>query len=489
MVSSLSLKSKAYVIDENALIEEPIKWCTVSLTEVSARGKRLEATVYDVEIKQARKQIMGSKHPLMKICGETGIATAYTCERFKRVWVEKSDYPIFQPSAILDMKPVPDGYISHLTKIDINSLRVKKGQILLTCSGTIGNVSLVSETFDNAIFSHDLLRITCNNPEDTGYLYTYLKSSIGNKILQSNNYGAVITHIEAEHLKDVPIPNPPAEIKKEINELIMNSFSLRDKANKMIDEATRRLIDELELPPIEDLKPIKRFGIQELNSFSIKLSDLNGRLDASYHIPITELIIQHLSKVAAEVTFLGDRRISKQIILAGVFKRIYVDEEYGYPFIGGKEITQLTPKTEKFLSRALYKKRYEKELKVSENTILVTDRGTIGTVALVPKHWNGLAVSQNVLKIIPSGDEIAGYLYVFLSSELGQILIRRQTYGSVVNMIDDHSLENVEIPFLKDQLVQKTINDLALEANKIRYQAYLLEQEAIKIMNKEVLGL
>ena len=34
--------------------EQPIKWCSVSLSDVVSRGKRLEASVFDVEAKQAR---------------------------------------------------------------------------------------------------------------------------------------------------------------------------------------------------------------------------------------------------------------------------------------------------------------------------------------------------------------------------------------------------------------------------------------------------
>ena len=214
---------------------------------------------------------------------------------------------------------------------------------------------------------------------------------------------------------------------------------------------------------------------------------MNGRVDASYHLPIVDAIIKHLEQYSAEVTTIGDNRISKQIILAGVFKRTYVEEEYGYPFLGGKEITQLSPKTGKYLSKPIHKKRYEKELKVTENTILVTDRGTIGTTTLVPKHWNGYAVSQNVLKLIPANDDIAGYIYVFLNSECGAELVRRQTYGSVVDMIDNNSLASVEIPLLKNQDIQAQINHLALKANKKRYEAFLLEQEALKIMNEEVI--
>lgn len=386
-----------------------------------------------------------------------------------------------------DIYPKAEKFISRLTKCDISELKLKPNTLLLTRSGTIGTISLVSKTTEGNVFSDDVIRVTFKNTNDLGYCYTFLKSKLGNVVLQTNGYGSVITHLEPEHLRETYIPNAPNAIKERIHQLIIKSFQLRDESNILIDESTELLIKELHLPDIDSFDVNYYQKDAAVNTFSVKLSNLNGRVDASYHVPIVDAIIEHLNKYAEEVTTVGDKRISKDIVLAGVFKRTYVEEDYGYPFLGGKEITQLNPKTEKYLSKPIHKKRYEKELKVTENTILVTDRGTIGTITLVPKHWNGYAVSQNVLKLIPANEQIAGYIYIFLNSEWGNKLVCRQTYGSVVDMIDNNSLASVEIPLLKNKDVQVKINDLALEANKKRYEAYLLEQEALKIMDEEVI--
>ena len=98
-----------------------------------------------------------------------------------------------------------------------------------------------------------------------------------------------------------------------------------------------------------------------------------------------------------------------------------------------------------------------------------------------------MAVSQNILKVVPN--KYPGYLYCFLNSEYGELLIKRQSYGSVVNMIDDNSLGDVKIPMLKNCKKIEEINSLILQANQLRYEAYKLEQEAIEIMNKEIFGL
>jgi len=108
-------------------------------------------------------------------------------------------------------------------------------------------------------------------------------------------------------------------------------------------------------------------------------------------------------------------------------------------------------------------------------------------VALVGKHWENWAANQHIIRVVPANDEIAGYLNVFLSSEYGYQLITHFTYGSVVDEIDDNHVRQIPIPLLKDKSVQDRINALALEANKKRYEAYLLEQQAIEIMNNEVI--
>lgn len=398
-----------------------VKWCSVSLSEMISRDKRLEASVFDVEAKQARQFIQSGKYPVTTLCGDSGLTTSYTCSRFKRIWGEKSMFPIYQPSTIVDIKPTQDGYISGKTKTNIEALRVKKGQILLTCSGTIGKVSFVSKTLDNRIFSHDLLRINCKNESDAGYIYAYLKSKIGNKILLTNSYGAVITHIEAEHLSSVPIPNAAPKIKEKIHALIARSYELRDESNDLIDEATKLLIDELHLPDISVFKN----HTASVETFGVKLSKINGRIDASYHLPIVDAITAHLRKYAAEITTVGDKRISNNIILPGRFKRVYVDEKYGRALLGGKQIGELCPSVEKYLSVNKHNKRIKEQLEIRQNTILITRSGTIGKTAFVPKHWENCVASEHIIRVIPSSEDIAGYLYIFLASEYGHQLITR----------------------------------------------------------------
>ena len=67
------------------------------------------------------------------------------------------------------------------------------------------------------------------------------------KILLTNSYGAVITHIEPEHLATVPIPDAPASIKKRVNDLILGcsitgitqARSIRSKLTDLLSPLAR----------------------------------------------------------------------------------------------------------------------------------------------------------------------------------------------------------------------------------------------------------
>ena len=62
--------------------EMPVKWCTVSLSEIVKRGKRLEASVYDVEAKQAHEIIIEGKYPITMLGGEKGLILVQDLNEF-----------------------------------------------------------------------------------------------------------------------------------------------------------------------------------------------------------------------------------------------------------------------------------------------------------------------------------------------------------------------------------------------------------------------
>lgn len=479
------------VVEPNPLAPDPLKYTSVALTEVFSNNTRLEASAFNLDAKAAKYKVEHCKYGYVHLWGENGLVKdAFVRSRFKRIYVEKGEgIPFYQPSSITEVYPKPTKYISEKTDVNIDALKVKKGMLLMSVSGTIGKCSIVGRTLDDKVFSHDLLRLTGKNEYDTGYIYAYFCTQIGQQILQTNNYGAVIQHIEPEHLKNIIIPNATDLIKRKIHNLVVESYDLRDKSNDLMDESEHILFEELQLPPIEQLKPKYFDESVELRNYTTNLSGLNLRFDCSYHTPEILKAKGIIKKNCKELLPLKDKILSDNIFTGNRFTRVFVDNNNGVPYLNGKQILDLDPNglDKKYLSFAQHEDRIKKQLEIKENTIIVTCSGTVGKTVLVPKHWVGWVGTHDLIRIESNNLNTIGYVYCWLNSDYGQLLLKSLTYGSVVDHIEAFHIANMEIPLLKNESKQKEINNKALQATELRYQAYLKWQEALRMM-EEVLN-
>ncbi len=464
------------------IMDRKLAYATISIEEIFASGGRLEASVFNIAAKHARELIAKCRSSKKPLSGPNGLVSAYLLPRFKRPYVDGPGVPFYQPSQITELLPAPARYLAFSNSARLDPLRVKKGQILLTCSGTVGECSIVGKHLDNAVFSHDLIRMDAISNVGAGYIYAFLRSKIGNLLLTTSNYGAVVQHIEPFHLEAIQLPVLNDGTVETINAMIIKSLNLRDESNDLIINARTKILESLDLP----LVPI--INRRDVISFSVPSLNLDDRFDGSFHNPFANAIEKVLSDRARITVRLDSLILSREIILPGRFKRLYVEEEYGVPFIGGKGIGNLDPRTGKYLSLRGHGVRIKDQLTIKENQILITCSGTIGKVNIAPKHWNGWASSQHIIRIDASSDEIAGYLYAWLSTEYGRLLVQRFTYGSVVDEIDDTHVGRVPVPLL-EEMEMREIGELVLLANRKRYEAFQLEKKALELFDRNVFGI
>ena len=463
-----------------------LKWATVDIQEVVGKDRRLEASVYGIESRQVQRDLELCKWDTVHL--DAFIKDAFYGGRSKRIYVDKNNKNAvgFLGSAeMLSVQPQP---VKFLLKEDgVDKFALKHGQILLSRSGTVGNVNYVNSTLEKFFVSEHAIRISCR--EYPGYVYTFLKSKEGRILIESNIFGAVISQIEPKHLNNIPIPNPPPILKQEIHTLIEESFKLRDESNELMVETQVLLNEALQLPDIEELQErAEQFDktASALN-YSVPPSELIDRLDGSYYVPIVKVIEQEISKTAKEIVKVGDTQISQSIILPSRFRRVYVEEGKGIVFFGGKQISELDPSNKKYLSISQHKEKIMNDLKIHINSILITRSGTVAKVAIVPEHWDGWIPNEHVIRIVPANDEIAGYLCAWLSSDYAHPLITRYIYGAVVDEINEGQVAEISIPLLNDEHTQMAINDKVLEANRKRTEAYKLEQEALSFLDEKVI--
>lgn len=121
--------------------------------------------------------------------------------------------PYFTPSAILQEKADSVKYLelSRATKKQLHDfaiVRLKRGDIVITRSGSIGRASMITNQFDGVIASDDLIRVRIKNEELRHYVYCYLQNKEAIDQMMRNEYGSIQQHLEPEHISNVLIPVP-----------------------------------------------------------------------------------------------------------------------------------------------------------------------------------------------------------------------------------------------------------------------------------------
>lgn len=119
----------------------------------------------------------------------------------------------YTPTAILQEKSESAKYID-IKKADkkqlytIACIRVRRGDIVISRSGTIGRIAYITKRLDNAIASDDLIRIRINDENKRLYIFAYLQTEYAQNQMKKNEYGSIQQHLEPVHVKDILIPFP-----------------------------------------------------------------------------------------------------------------------------------------------------------------------------------------------------------------------------------------------------------------------------------------
>jgi len=455
----------------------------VRLSEMLEEGLRFEAGAYNIEARHAVEQMRAAGLALVPLYGENGLCReAHNAFRFVRVWVSKEyGYPFLSSADIISMKPNIEYYLSEKLTKNLDHLTIKKWDVLISCSGTIGNVGLASGSFAGAALSQDAIRLRARDPETAGYVTAFLRSKYGRLQIVQATYGSVIKHIEPLHLQRIIIPELN-DVRPAIGSQVVKAYELRDEANNLLDKADSTLHSLLTLPPLSDVR-VEKEGPVIVHQRASKLS---FRFDSSFHDPIAKAAEKILKKCGIEIRTLGDRSVTGEIRPITKFrKRVYVPNG-GLLLLSSKQLMQIDPVDVKHLAKGVHTKDLP-EIALRKNMVTMSRSGTIGKVQIIPAYMEGWAGSEHATRIIAAGGMNPGYIYAWLSSDYGQKLAKRHSYGSVILEIDKEMLESISIPFPHAD-VRNQIGDLVLRANELRDQAWRIERDAIQDLESLIAG-
>lgn len=222
-------KERGYLMVNN------IKWTAIDCREIESHNYRLDASAYNVDARNAEYIVSISPWKKLPLIGNGGfVEHAHYGGRLKRKYIDKYNIDaigFLGSSEMLQVNPLPEKFLSRNFP-HISDLKVTKNTVLLSRSGTIGNLALVNKTLESFLISEHAIRL--ERASFPGYIYAFLKSDTGQLLIKSKVYGAVVDQIEPEQIAEIMVPDPSADIKKIINNKIIESYDLRDRSNDLI---------------------------------------------------------------------------------------------------------------------------------------------------------------------------------------------------------------------------------------------------------------
>lgn len=207
----------------------------------SELADRFDASFHVPIARTAVKLLRDGKYePVQLGCITANIIVA---PRFKRIYVPKEyGVPFLQGSHLPQMRPYDLKYLSCTQQKNLGQWIIHKGWVLVTCSGTIGRVGLVSSSMDKWAASQHLLRIVPDHCKGhPGYLAAFLMTPYGQHQLTAKIYGGVVDELTEDDTRAVWIPNAPLKIQREIGERVVQAFEKKDEASAIEEAAIRRV--------------------------------------------------------------------------------------------------------------------------------------------------------------------------------------------------------------------------------------------------------
>lgn len=450
---------------------------------IEKQGRRLDCGPYmsgAMEARELLRKLPVRKDHLQDLTG--GITGIVNAGRITRLWVDDDGhgYPFLSSS---DMLQADLSSISHIAKSvarQNSQLLIKDGWTLITRSGTIGRMAYSRADMNGMACTEDVLRVIPDkNAVKSGYLYAYLSTKFGVPIVISGTYGSIITHLEPNHIADLPVPRLGIA-EEQAHDLIQSSANLRVEAAVLLETAGRMVNEQFGFP--EKLALSHRVFSCSVAPSTLVLK----RLEATFHDAVAQESDRLIAGVSRKDEF---STLGISISETGRLKQVFVDEEYGAPFLTSGEIFRQRYEPTRFLSNRLLPD--ESEWATQEGDLLLARSGQVGGIigrgVWADSRFAGGCVSVDVLRLGAQNSQIfPGYLYAYLFlTDVGYRQLIRTAAGSSIPHLSAPDVSRLLIPRC-DNALETQINELVWNAGRKRAEAQGKEDGAVALVERTI---
>lgn len=333
---------------------------------------------------------------------------------------------------------IDENKFNEMKRFELNS-----GDLIMSCSGTMGKIAIVPENIKKGIINQALLKLTPSPKKiSTVFLKLWMQSESFQVSLKEYSGGAAIQNVASVAiLKQIEIPLPPLPEQQHIVEILDEAFAAIAKA-KANAEQNLKNAKELFESYLQGVFENKGEGWEERT-----LKELTSHLGDGLH-------------GTPKYTTEGD-----------------------YYFINGNNLTDGVIEFKSSTKRVSFEEYNKHKKNLTDRTILVSINGTLGNVAFYNNEKIILGKSACYFNMKDGIDK--NYIKYILSSSYFLKYAHKEATGATIKNVSLKTMREfiVPLPSLKQQqVIVQNLDALSDETKKLEaiYQQKINDLEELK---------
>ncbi|MHA1304114.1 MAG: restriction endonuclease subunit S [Candidatus Heimdallarchaeaceae archaeon] len=339
------------------------------------------------------------------------------------------------------------------------------GDIVISKSGTLGNVSIIPPDMPICNISQDIIGISVKKKEiNPYYLALFLNSPYGQTQLLRGKSQAVQGHLTLEFVRKIKVPLPSYDFQQTIESIVKEAYQKRNEANTKYKEAKKLLNRILGLEELRITKP---------KTFEVKFNDVEPtlRFDAEHYQPKYRQVKEFLRRSRYQV-----KRLQEVVEISN--KKIDPSQE-PTEYFNYIELANINPSTgeiEEYSQIIGHKAPSRARMLVKSGDVLVASlSGSLDNVGLIPIELDG-AIASTGFFVIRSRNFLSEFLFLLFRTDLIKLQLEEKTAGAIMSAVPKTTFGDILIPLVPIEK-QNTIANLINEFFK-------LHKEARELLNK-----
>ena len=352
---------------------------------------------------------------------------------------------------------------------EASQIQVENGDLLITKDGTVGKVAIISGLDDKASLNSGVLRIQTVDEIDRKFLYYVLLSDEFWMWFNYTNSGAsTILHLYQNVFDEFTFTFPQKNEQQKIADFLDKKTAQLDKVKVLLEEQIQKLKDyrasliyETVTKGLDKTVPMKDSGI-----------DWIGQVPQGWGVSKLKFILEKGIN-SIKVGPFGSSLSGDAIRSSGKWvynQRNVLDNNF--------------TETDFYISEAKCKEL--KNFSVSSGDILLTTRGTIGRVAIVPKKYCEGIIHPCLMKFKVDSKIVLPELIKYLFNDIP--LVREQlnflSNSTTIDVIYSYNLKNIIIPIIPIEEQYSTLEVLDRQTSDVD-SLIKIKQKHIENINKQ----